>query len=201
MAVFNSEIKPQAGTEQAWAIANNKGVIFTKLQANGVNLTDLKMNQQGKQVTVSGQFNNQTMRDNFTLNNLKLYAKVDGRSEFLFAEFKSTQGDVVPAKAKQPFLAKYSVTVVVAEQANVGITYTDPKTGRMSYAQTIGNGTAKEYVVNHGLGTRDVIVQMYQTASPYEEYLIGRFRQDANSVKLVADRALKSNEFRVVVMK
>ncbi|MDK6365308.1 hypothetical protein QP205_24060, partial [Escherichia coli] len=63
-----------------------------------------------------------------------------------------------------------------------------------------GNGSASEYTITHNLNTQDVIVSIYQGNEPYEEYLFEVYRPNANQVKLVANRAIKTNEFRLVVI-
>lgn len=69
-----------------------------------------------------------------------------------------------------------------------------------SYATTIGNGSATEYTVTHNLGTKDVLVQLFENGTPFEQYGTQIFRPNVNQVRLVFNRALKSNEFRVVVI-
>lgn len=68
------------------------------------------------------------------------------------------------------------------------------------YVANIGNGSASEYTISHNLGTRDVIVSIYQGGDPYEEYLFEVYRTNINQIKLVANRAIKQNEFRVVIV-
>lgn len=68
------------------------------------------------------------------------------------------------------------------------------------FATYVGDGSKSEYVIQHDLGTRDVVVALYQGTEPYEEYLFEVYRLNDNQVKLVASRAIKQNEFRVVVI-
>ena len=68
------------------------------------------------------------------------------------------------------------------------------------FVTTIGNGTTSEYTISHNLNTQDVTVSIYQSGSPYEEYLFEVYRTNINQVKLVANRAIKQNEFRVVIV-
>lgn len=68
------------------------------------------------------------------------------------------------------------------------------------HTQLIGDGTSTEYTVTHNLNTRDVSVSSYQNGQPYEEYLFNVYRVNDNEVKLVAARAIKKDEFRVVVI-
>ena len=68
------------------------------------------------------------------------------------------------------------------------------------YVANIGDGTNSEYTVSHNLGTKDVVLSVYQNGQPYEEYLFEVYRTNINQVKLVANRAIKQNEFRVVIV-
>lgn len=68
------------------------------------------------------------------------------------------------------------------------------------YVRSFGNGSANEYTITHNLNTQDVTVSIYQGGSPYEEYLFEVYRTNANQIKLVANRAIKQNEFRVVIV-
>ncbi|MFN0602710.1 hyaluronate lyase N-terminal domain-containing protein [Facklamia hominis] len=68
------------------------------------------------------------------------------------------------------------------------------------FVTSIGNGSASEYTITHNLNTQDVIVSIYQGNEPYEEYLFEVYRPNANQVRLVANRAIKTNEFRLVVI-
>ena len=68
------------------------------------------------------------------------------------------------------------------------------------YVASIGDGSKSEYTISHNLGTRDVIVSIYQSVDPYEEYLFEVYRPNANQIRLVANRAIKTNEFKVVIV-
>lgn len=69
-------------------------------------------------------------------------------------------------------------------------------------ALTIGDGAATSYVVQHGLGTRDVLVQVYHvaTGSPtYETVTTDVVRTDTNNVTISFSSPPASNSYRVVV--
>jgi hypothetical protein len=68
-------------------------------------------------------------------------------------------------------------------------------------ALTIGDGTNTSYTVQHGLGTRDVTVQVYDTgASPtYETVVTDVVRTDTNNVTISFSAIPASNSYRVVV--
>lgn len=69
-------------------------------------------------------------------------------------------------------------------------------------ALTIGDGSAITYTVQHGLGTRDVLVQVYHVASgspTYETVTTDVVRTDINNVTIGFSVAPASNSYRVVV--
>lgn len=72
--------------------------------------------------------------------------------------------------------------------------------GVSKYSTTVGDGTNATLTVTHSLGSRNVIVQVYLTASPYEEVEVGVERYDANTVKLYFASAPASGAYTVVVL-
>ena len=72
-------------------------------------------------------------------------------------------------------------------------------TGRL-YAASIGNGSATSIAVSHNLGSRDVIVQLYD-ASSYDTVIADVVRTDANTVTIGFSSAPSSNDIRVLVSK
>ena len=69
----------------------------------------------------------------------------------------------------------------------------------LNHAENIGNNSATTYIVNHALGTRDVIVQVYDTASPYDTVICDVERTDANNVTLSTTTALPTAGARVLI--
>lgn len=65
-------------------------------------------------------------------------------------------------------------------------------------ALTVGDTVNTNYVVQHGLGTRDVTVQVYDTAT-YETVVTDVVRTDTNNVTVTFSSAPASNSYRVVV--
>jgi hypothetical protein len=68
------------------------------------------------------------------------------------------------------------------------------------YSATVGDGSSTTLTVTHNLGSRNVIVQVFLTASPYEEVEVGVERYDANTVKLYFASAPASGAYTVVVI-
>jgi hypothetical protein len=61
------------------------------------------------------------------------------------------------------------------------------------------NGSSTSYTVQHGLGTRDVIVQVYTNGSTYDTVVTDVERTDSNNVTIKFSVAPTSDAYRVVV--
>lgn len=57
-------------------------------------------------------------------------------------------------------------------------------TGEGSYRQTIGDGSAANFFVDHNLGTRDVHVTVYRNASPWDDILCDISRPSTDQVEV-----------------
>jgi len=68
------------------------------------------------------------------------------------------------------------------------------------YAANVGNGSALYYAINHALGTRDVVVQVYRNSSPYDVIDCDIEITDTNNVTVRFATAPSTNQFRVVVI-
>ena len=64
---------------------------------------------------------------------------------------------------------------------------------------TIGDTSATSITVNHGLGSRNVIVQVFETASPYDQVFCEIERTDTNNVELKFRTAPGNNQYTCVV--
>ncbi len=67
------------------------------------------------------------------------------------------------------------------------------------YSVSVGNGTNTSFTVNHNLGTRDVQVQVYDSAT-YDTVEVDVIRTDTNNVTVAFSIAPASNAYRVVVV-
>ena len=71
---------------------------------------------------------------------------------------------------------------------------------------TVGNGTATAFEINHGLGTRDVIVQVYKNSSVWEQVEVDVLHYSAsdptnvNKITVSFANPPSSEEYRVVVI-
>ena len=67
-------------------------------------------------------------------------------------------------------------------------------------AQNIGDGAATQIDVTHNFGTRDVLVEVYRNATPWDTVLCDIERPDINTVRTRFAAAPTSNQFTVVVL-
>lgn len=83
--------------------------------------------------------------------------------------------------------------------ANIAIATTVPgvATAPRQYAGVVGAGTT--VAIAHGLGTRDVTVQVYRATTPWDTVVCGVERTDLNTVTLKFATAVTAGAFRVVV--
>ena len=69
-----------------------------------------------------------------------------------------------------------------------------------SFATTIGDGSDLDITITHNLGTRDVIVQVYD-ASDYSTCVVEVVRTDANNITINTNTAIASSDMRVLITK
>jgi cytoskeletal protein CcmA (bactofilin family) len=69
-----------------------------------------------------------------------------------------------------------------------------------SFKTTIGDGSDLDIAVSHNLGTRDVIVQLYDSSS-YETVYAQVVRTDANTVTIDTNAAAATNDITVLITK
>lgn len=69
----------------------------------------------------------------------------------------------------------------------------------VKFSATITGGTTSE-VITHNLGTKDVVVQLYRVASPYDTVFTDVERTSTNSITLRFNVAPSAGEYRVVVI-
>lgn len=67
------------------------------------------------------------------------------------------------------------------------------------FAATIGDGTSTSFNVDHNFGTRDVVVQIYQTGSPWAQVYADVTLPSTNRVTVAFSSAPASNAYRVIV--
>jgi hypothetical protein len=67
------------------------------------------------------------------------------------------------------------------------------------YAVSIGDGSATSYTITHNLGTRDVVVSVYENSGSYAEVLCDINHATTNTITALFTIAPTSNQYRVVV--
>lgn len=70
----------------------------------------------------------------------------------------------------------------------------------VTFAATIGDGASTSIAVTHNLGTRDVIVQLYDRSS-YDTIRAEVVRNTTNQVTITTNTAIASNDARVLITK
>ena len=66
------------------------------------------------------------------------------------------------------------------------------------FAATIGNGSTNPWVITHGLGTADVIVQAYSTAT-LANVMVDIARLDGNNIEIRTANPIATNSIRVLI--
>jgi hypothetical protein len=67
------------------------------------------------------------------------------------------------------------------------------------YAANVGDGSATSYTITHNLGTRDVIVSVYEGSGSYAEVICDVNHATTNTITLLFSVAPTLNQYRVVV--
>lgn len=67
------------------------------------------------------------------------------------------------------------------------------------YATNVGDGSATSYTITHNLGTRDVIVSVYEASGTYAEVICDVNHATTNTITLLFSVAPTLNQYRVVV--
>ena len=85
----------------------------------------------------------------------------------------------------------------LAATSGTGLTTSTPTLARVS-AQSVGNGSDTSFSIVHNFGTRDVIVNVYDTAT-YDTVIADVVRTNTNQVDISFSTAPASSAYRVVV--
>lgn len=87
---------------------------------------------------------------------------------------------------------------VTATNSGTAVTVTIPGAGA-GFAADIGNGSSTTFTLTHNLGTKDVLVQIFENGSPYSQIDAEIRRTTVNAVDVVFSVAPTTNQYRVVV--
>ena len=94
-------------------------------------------------------------------------------------------------------------TLAIANGGTGGATAAAAKTAlgfTTKYSASIGNGTDTTITITHSMGTKDVTVEVYENASPYEKVYPDIVHGTVDTIDLTFASAPTSNQYRVVVI-
>ena len=121
-----------------------------------------------------------------------------GTSELSFTQFTGlgqiTAGDGLTKTANTLNVVPGDGLLVTADSVKIDRTVVVTK-----YATNIGDGTATSYTVTHNLATKDVIVSIYDNASPYAEVMTDVEHTTTNTITVLFSVAPTTEKYRVVV--
>jgi hypothetical protein len=106
----------------------------------------------------------------------------------------------VDAKGFVTAMAEPAIAITASQVTDFCAAVETCADSNLTYAVNIGNASAVTYTVNHALDTRDVIVQIYDTAT-YDTIQADTVRTDADNVTITTVTALGTNAARVLVSK
>ena len=95
----------------------------------------------------------------------------------------------------------FTGVVVASGGLSVGATgfQLDTTIAVRKYAADVGDGSATTYTVSHNLGTKDVIVSVYDNSTPFAEVICDVQHTSTTAITLLFSVAPTSNQYRVVV--
>ena len=121
-----------------------------------------------------------------------------GTTELSFTQFTGL-GQITAGDG----LTKTANTLNVVPGDGLAVTADSVKIDRAvvvtKYATNVGDGTATSYTVTHNLATKDVIVSIYDNASPYAEVETDVEHSTTNTITLLFSVAPTTDKYRVVV--
>lgn len=94
--------------------------------------------------------------------------------------------------------ARYITPATLRGTPDISLPGTNVSTRK--YAATVGDGASTSIAVTHNLGTRQVVVQLFKTATPYDTVYCDIDRNTTNQVTLGFGSAPASGEYTVVIM-
>jgi hypothetical protein len=121
-----------------------------------------------------------------------------GTSELSFTQFTGL-GQITAGDG----LTKTANTLNVVPGDGLAVTADSVKIDRAvvvtKYATNVGDGASTSYTITHNLATRDVIVSLYDNASPYAEVMADVEHSTTNTITLLFSVAPTTDKYRVVV--
>jgi hypothetical protein len=123
-----------------------------------------------------------------------------GTDPVVFQQF-SGAGTYTASNGVQLVGSDFSGVVVASGGLSVGVSgfELDTTIAVRKYAANVGDGTATSYTVSHNLGTKDVIVSVYDNSTPFAEVICDVQHTSTSAITLLFSVAPTSNQYRVVV--
>lgn len=118
----------------------------------------------------------------------------------------TTFGTVAPAASTTQAGITETATQAEVDAGTDPLRYVTPQTlaayanRKLKYSANFGDGAATQYDITHNLNTKDVLVQIYRVASPYDQVEMEVEHLTVNAVRLRSTIAPTANEYRVVVL-
>ena len=106
----------------------------------------------------------------------------------------------VTAKGLLTSLSEQAIAITASQVTDFCSAVSTCIAANEQYTESIGNGLATSYVVTHNLGTRDVMVQLYDNSS-YDTVYAGVERNSTNQVTITFTTAPSTNDIRVLITK
>ena len=106
----------------------------------------------------------------------------------------------VTAKGLLSSLSEQNIAITASQVTDFCSAVSTCVAANEQYAVSIGNGNDVSFAVNHGLGTRDVIVQLYDNSS-YDTVFADVVRNSTSQVTITFNSAPATNDIRVLVSK
>lgn len=121
-----------------------------------------------------------------------------GTDPIVFAQF-SGAGTYLAGNGLTLTGNTFSVNAGTGITTTGGTTNVDTSVVVTKYAASIGDGSSTSYTVTHNLGTKDVIVSVYDNSSPYAEVVCDINHTSTSAITVLFSAAPTSNQYRVVV--
>jgi hypothetical protein len=121
-----------------------------------------------------------------------------GTTELVFTQFTGL-GQITAGNGLTKTANTLDVVAGLGIVSNANDVAIDTAVVVRKYAVSIGDGTATSYTVTHNLNTRDVVVGIYDNASPYAELMADVEHTTVNTVTVLFSVAPTSGQYRVVV--
>ena len=106
----------------------------------------------------------------------------------------------VTAKGLLTSLTEQDIAITASQVTDFCTAVSTCIDNNITFATSIGDGTNTSYTVTHNLGTRDVIVQLYDN-STYDTIRAEVVRTTTDTVTVTANSAIATNDVRVLVTK